>query len=208
MKKKVLFVMESLRIGGAEKSLITILSLIDKKKYDISLYLFHQSGEFMNQIPSEVNVINLSKVDKLKKNFKTDWFTYLTKGKLKRSFYSFKWLVGCFISRYIKHEEEYIGWKNKTHLYSDIPDEYDVAIGFLEKYTTYYVVDHVKAKKKIAFMHTDYDSIPHDEKLDSEYYKCLDYLAVVSEHTGETMLKHFPFLNGKIQLWLKRKLLK
>ena len=35
MKKRLLFIEESLDIGGAEKSLITLLSLIDYNKYDI-----------------------------------------------------------------------------------------------------------------------------------------------------------------------------
>ncbi len=195
--KKILFVMESLRIGGAEKSLVTILSLLDKNKYDISLYLFRQEGVFMNQIPKGITVIPISHEDLLQKNFKTDWITYLLKGKFKRSFYSLKWLVNCFISKYIKHKEEYIGWEISSHLYSDIPGAYDVAIGFMEKKSTYFVVDHVKAKKKIAFMHTDYDAIPHDIKLDEKYYKKLDYLVAVSEHTKDTMLQ-IVGLNGHL----------
>lgn len=200
MKKKVLFVMESLGIGGAEKSLVTILSSLDQSKYDISLYLFRASGAFMHQIPEGINIIPISKVDALQKNLKTDWFTYLIHGYIRRSIYSLKWLISCCFSRYIKREKEYIGWENSVHLYSDIPNEYDIAIGFLEKKTTYFVVDHVKAKKKIAFMHTDYDTIPHNRKLDEKYFKQLDYLAVVSEHTRETMLKYFPFMERKIRV--------
>lgn len=200
MKKRIIFVMESLRIGGAEKSLVTILSLLDKDKYDIDLYLFRPSGEFLAQVPKEVKILLPQSEDKIKKDFKTDWIRYFLRGKFKRSFYSLKWLVNCCYSKYIKHEEEYLGWNIDTHLYSDIPGEYDVAIGFLEKKTTYFVVDHVKAKKKMAFMHTDYDAIPHDKELDNIYYNQLDYLAVVSEHTKETMLKHFPSMNNKVKI--------
>lgn len=200
MKKKVLFVMESLGIGGAEKSLITILSLLDKEKYDIYLYLFKPDGAFLNQVPSWINTINISNDDKLKKDFKTDWLKYLKKCKFKRSFYSLCWLLGCFISKYIRKENEYIGWKLQKHLYSDIQGKFDVAIGFLEKSTTYFIVDHVTALRKIAFMHTDYDAIPHDEIIDREYYKRIDYLAVVSEHTKETMIKHFPFMEDKVKV--------
>lgn len=200
MKKKILFVMESLRIGGAEKSLVTILSLLDKGKYDIELYLFRQEGEFLEQVPEGVKLLPISDIDAMQKNFKTDWITYLKSGKIKRSFYSFKWLLGCCISKYVGHREEYIGWNNSTHLYSDIPGEYDVAIGFLEKKASYFIVDHVNAKKKIVFMHTDYDAIPHDKALDEYCYRQVDYLAVVSKHTKETMIKNFPFLEDKIKV--------
>lgn len=198
MKKNILFVMESLGIGGAEKSLATLLSLLDKDKYDVSLYLFKQEGEFMNQIPDWINILPVSEDDKLNQNFKTAWITYLKKGKIKRSYFSLKWLIKCIFSKYIKHKREYIGWRDQKHLYTNIDNKYDVAIGFLEKKTTYFVVDHVKANKKIAFMHTDYDAIPHDKKLDNTYLPLLDYLAVVSEHTKDTMLKHFPFMKNKV----------
>lgn len=200
MKQKVLFVMESLGIGGAEKSLVTFLSMLDREKYDLYLYLFHQSGPFLEQVPEDVTLIPVAEIDAMQKNFKTDWLIYLLHLELKRSYYSLKWLLKCAISRYIKRKQEYIGWEECTKLHSDIPGQFDVAVGFLEKKTTYFVIDHVKAKKKIAFMHTDYDAIPHDEHLDREYYQKLDYLAVVSEHTGETMQCHFPYMEGKIKV--------
>ena len=46
LKPKILFVLDSLRIGGAEKSLITLLSLLDYSKYDVDLQLFAFDGAF------------------------------------------------------------------------------------------------------------------------------------------------------------------
>ena len=57
MKEKILFVIPSLRSGGAEKSLITLLSLIDYEKYDVDLLCFRRDGLFFDKIPQEVNVI-------------------------------------------------------------------------------------------------------------------------------------------------------
>ena len=39
MKKKLLFVIDSLTIGGAEKSLVSLLNLIDSSNYEIDLLL-------------------------------------------------------------------------------------------------------------------------------------------------------------------------
>ena len=58
MKKKVLFVMSSLRNGGAERSLINLLQLFDYNLYDVDLLLFQQEGMFLNQLPKEVNLIS------------------------------------------------------------------------------------------------------------------------------------------------------
>ena len=59
MKKKLLFVMESLGIGGAEKSLVTLLSQLDYSKYEVDLFLFQIKGEFLYLIPPEVNLLKV-----------------------------------------------------------------------------------------------------------------------------------------------------
>lgn len=193
--------MESLRIGGAEKSLLTILSLLDRNKYDIDLFLFHHEGEFLEQLSEYVNLLDEdNKAMYFQKNFKSAWFKYLKDGDFKRFWHSFLWLIKCFLCKYIYRGQEYYGWKHQRNIYSKIDSNYDVAIGFLEKKSTYFTVDQVNAVKKYAFMHTDYDAIPHDEKLDGYYYKKMDGLAVVSEHTAETMLKHFSFLKDRIYI--------
>ena len=51
MKKKILFVINSLLVGGAEKSLISLLHEIDFKKYEVDLFLFYHVGKFLNKIP-------------------------------------------------------------------------------------------------------------------------------------------------------------
>lgn len=201
MKKKIIFIMESLGIGGAEKSLVTILSLLDKDMFDVSLYLFCPEGPFFKQIPSWINKLYPSEKDSMQiKKPKTAWFYYLLHLDFKRFFYSLSWLFECAIKKYIKKDIEYIGWNKLKEIYSKIDEDYDIAIGFLEKKSTYFVVDKVKAKKRIAFMHTDYDSIPHEKKMDDYYYKQIDYLVAVSDHTAETMLRNFPFFNGKIKV--------
>ena len=57
MKKQILFVIPSMRSGGAEKSLLTVLTLFDYKKYDVDLLCFRHDGLFFDKIPKEVNVI-------------------------------------------------------------------------------------------------------------------------------------------------------
>ena len=51
--KNILFVMPSLGSGGAEKSLVNLLNLIDYEKYAVDLLLFKREGLFLSQIPKE-----------------------------------------------------------------------------------------------------------------------------------------------------------
>ena len=73
--------------GGVEKELITILKRFDRDRFDISLLLLYDSGDnITSQLPSYVNVIDLS-VDK--DYYFADLATYVKKrikyGKLKKA---------------------------------------------------------------------------------------------------------------------------
>ena len=43
-KRNVLFVMSSLRNGGAERSLVNLLQLLDYDRYNVDLLLFQNEG--------------------------------------------------------------------------------------------------------------------------------------------------------------------
>ena len=57
MKKQLLFIIPSLNSGGAEKSLISLLSLFDYDKYDVDLLLFRREGLFLEKVPNEVRLV-------------------------------------------------------------------------------------------------------------------------------------------------------
>ena len=58
MKKKILFVLATLNRGGAEKSLISLLKMLDYDKYDVDLLLFDRGYDLEKEIPNNVNVIS------------------------------------------------------------------------------------------------------------------------------------------------------
>jgi glycosyltransferase involved in cell wall biosynthesis len=53
-KRKLLFAANDLVMGGIEKALITILSAIDYKKYEVTLLLQSKSGILVDKVPKEV----------------------------------------------------------------------------------------------------------------------------------------------------------
>ena len=56
--KKILFVINSLTIGGSEKSLASLLSNIDYSMYDVDLLMFKKGEDFDKYIHKEVNVLD------------------------------------------------------------------------------------------------------------------------------------------------------
>ena len=57
MKKDILFVMNDLGCGGAEKALVSLLQTLDYSKFNVDLYLFKKTGLFLKQVPQQVNIL-------------------------------------------------------------------------------------------------------------------------------------------------------
>ena len=91
-KRNVLFVMSSLRNGGAERSLVNLLQLLDYDRYNVDLLLFQNEGMFLKQVPKSVNIIsNCNKLYALYDNNKAE--------ALKHPYLSAVHMIGTFISR-------------------------------------------------------------------------------------------------------------
>lgn len=190
-KKKILFVMEHLGIGGAEKSLVTLLSLLDYEKVDVDLFLFRREGEFLSFVPRQVNILPELKEYGLYKDEHIDTLKSLILNKKLKSAFKYGVYLVQLIYNYRIKRQEHIGWKNTRDIYPDIDKKYDVAIGFLEKKTIYYTVDKVIADKKIGYIHNDYEKIPHDKEEDAKYFNKLNAIVTVSEHCAEVLKNNF-----------------
>ncbi|HAT4143108.1 TPA: glycosyltransferase [Clostridium perfringens] len=198
MKKKVLFVMESLSIGGAEKSLITLLSNLDYSKYDVDLFLFYQKGEFLELLPKEVNLIEVPDTFKIFiKNPKESVNELIKKKKFKLLMFKGLETISLVINKFIL-KKEYIGWNYIAKSINTIPKNYDVAIGFLEKKSIYFTVDKINAKKKIGWIHTDYKKIEFNFKLDNKYLNKLDKIVAVSESCKKSLINTFQNIKDRI----------
>lgn len=56
MKKKVLFSIQNLNGGGAEKNLVDVINGIDKTKYDVTLLLFYNQGVYIEDINNDIKI--------------------------------------------------------------------------------------------------------------------------------------------------------
>ena len=76
--------------------------------------------------------------------------------------------------------------------------EYDLAISFLTPH--YFVARKVTAKKKIAWIHTDYTRIQLNVASETAMWDAYDYIASISDAVTEGFLQVFPGLKEKIVL--------
>ena len=147
MKQKLLFVIESLNCAGAEKSLTTLLNLIDYSKYEVDLQLFSIAGEFLELVPEEVNILP-----------KLDYFEYcnLPMSQCIKSVFSFTKLkmllsrihysIRIRIKKGNNADKAVMFWKCCEHSFDKLPKEYDVAIAYAQGTPTFYVADTPPAR--------------------------------------------------------------
>lgn len=185
-----------MNIGGSEKALISLLNEFDYSKYEVDLQLFKQEGLFLREIPEEVNLLD---VPKNYHYFDGSYRKVLNTLKPHLIFnrYRFKKAMQKAKS---PAEAEQLAWKFLSRAVDPLDKEYDVAVGYLEKKPIYFVVDKVRAKTKIGFIHNDYTNIKVNPELDKPYFEKLDYICSVSNHCVEILKSTFPVFAEKIKL--------
>lgn len=200
MKKKVLFIMNSLTCGGAEKALISLLETLDYSKYEVDLFLLKHEGIFLNKIPSEVNLLSEPQNYKyFEMPMGAAVLDCLRKGRLKVALARVR---AGFIYKSEKNSarSEQRAWKYVYQALPDINTKYDAAVGYLEKNPIYFCIDKVRATKKLGFIHSDYNKMGMDAKLDHGYFNKLDHIVTVSEECQLILRKIFPSYMQRIEV--------
>ena len=202
MKKSLLIVSHALELGGAERSLIGLLDALDPGIWDIDLFLLRHEGELMDAIPDYVNllpqipaytVLARPMKDTLREGHllltaarlagRVAARRYTKKHNLKDSVVSLEYSHKCTCPLMPKIQP------GKT---------YDLAISFLTPH--YFAVQKVNARKKIAWIHTDYSRVQVDVASETAMWGAYDHIASISETVTEGFLKTFPGLKEKIVL--------
>lgn len=198
---KILFVMPRFAPGGAEKSLLMLLnSLVKREEVEVDLLLFKKEGAFINMLPEGVNVLEQENSLKVAySNFSLRNFSSLRTVAVSfiRPFASF---FSSVFATNPNHKTQ-IRWKYfYRHIIRTFNKCYDVACGYLDGESVYYVVDKVKADKKIGWNQNDYVGLGFNDKYDRDYYDCLDNIVTISDKCDSILKDIFPEYENKMAL--------
>jgi len=192
--KSILFVIPTLRLGGAEKALVSLLKCLNKDLFNVDLFLFEGGGVLQKEIPEWVNIIEADEVTRamtlearfyLKKLFKDGYI----KAALSRLWMSVANKFGFNL----------FSWKNVSKYIPSVGKEYDVAIGFLEGAADFFVLDKVQSKSKIGWIHTDMSK--RDFMIQEiEYYNRFDHIITISEKCKNAVIDAMPGIENKISV--------
>ena len=196
--KNLLFVINTLGYGGAERAMLDLLDVLEPEKYEISLFVLTGQGELSHALPEYVHLLN--------QNYKD--VSVLTKEgrkRLMRSVLKAGIGKGLFLRRFSyllknirnmckkgKILPDKLCWRLLADGAPVINKEYDLAVAYLEGGATYYVAEHVKAKKKAAFVHIDYGKAGYTRELDLDCYSKFDHIFTVSDEVKEHFLEVYP----------------
>lgn len=198
MKKNVLFVIPGLGAGGAEKSLVNLLNKIDYEKYNVDLFMFSHSGIFTEFLPKEVNILPPPKdYINFSLSFKNSLLALAKNKKFNLIGNKLMFTLINYKQKGYRNLDQY-NWQYLSKCFGNLDNNYDVAIGFLEKTSIYFCVDNVIAKKKIGFIHNDYDKLGMNPKIDISYFEKLDNIVTVSEECLSILQKRFPTQKHKM----------
>lgn len=197
MKKKVLIIGPGMEIGGVERSLLGLLDAINYDKYEVDLFLFSHTGEFMPFINKNVHLLSENKM-----------FSYISWPIIKLV-KSGKFLIAS-IRLFSKMYGDLRAIIKKTATINTIlcnkivtlivpknAKHYDFALGFFGPH--YYLGHKIDADLKIGWIHTDcsHPAEFSDSKDISSAWHNIDYVACVSENVKNSFDKIYPSLKDK-----------
>ena len=205
--KKLLFVINTLGYGGAERALLNLLGALDPEQYQISLFVLTGQGELIHELPAYVGILNADYNDcsVLTKAGRTHLLRCVLRagiGKgllVKRARYLLKNLYRMCREKRIQADK--LCWRILAEGAPELNETYDLAVAYLEGGATYYVADRVRAKKKAAFVHIDYVQAGYGKALDLDCYQRMDHIFTVSNEVKEHFLEVYPSYENKVSVF-------
>lgn len=189
MKKQILFVIDSLDCGGAEKSLVSLLQVIDPSRYDIDLLILDhkrekRKGLFEKYVPESTNVLDFHLFGKSLFELIRKFFHYLRLSPQLRLIHS-------------RHGTE-VYWRSAHFDYKRLEKHYDVAIAYQQGIPTFYVATKVNADKKIAWINANLYNEGYDMDYCKPFYDKMDKVVAVSSGLVTILSERSPWIKDKL----------
>lgn len=207
MRKKILFVINTMGRAGAETAMLELLKALDSPEYDISLYVIMGQGEMIGKLPPYVRLRNLrfNAHSVLSRQGKRGMMATVCRaffrngGQIKK----IRGIAGNFASmgRQGKFQADKLLWRMLSDGSLRLEEQFDLAVAWLEGASAYYVAEHVKAARKCAFIHIDYESAGYTREMDRNCWDSFEKIFMVSREVKEHFLAVYPEYADKAEIF-------
>lgn len=185
-KIKLLICFIQAHIGGAMTSLVNFLNALDTERYDADV-MFYEKDEGRYGIKPEINILPQGKRHK-------NGSLPNVLAKLCSPRYIAAALYGAYCKK-IKHNRRMavqVMSKQGCRYSTALQKEYDVAVAYEFDWCLNYVMNRVKARKKIAWHHLEYENSGLCYRIDKRAFDKADALVFVSEECRAAYAKLHP----------------
>lgn len=184
--RSILFINGHLNAGGVERSLVDVLQHIDYTRYKVDLLLLQGTGDYADEIPSEVNIHAYDT---------SDAYGPLVSTVIKNIFHG-RWFHALY--RIIT---QFLGLKFLPWVIPSLRREYDTAIAYRSGICTDLLVEAVKSSNKISWWHHGEMNLGAEEqcRLYSEYKK-IQHIIAVSDCSAALLRQYFPEVKDKVRV--------
>lgn len=166
MKKKILIRIGSLRHGGAEKMVVSLLNQLSPEKYEVDLLINIRFGKYLDFVPSWVNLIWLNKGEIIETN---RWYEIPIK--------AYRVLYQAFYNRNLK-----LLYKTKLR-----NKQYDVEIAAIQGAAEWILNSPNQSSKKILWIHNDLSNFPEYTEEKIQRFFEFDRIMVISDKIQQWM---------------------
>ncbi len=171
---RAIFVIDSLSCGGAERSLLSLLPLIDYQRYAIDVMIVQRGEVFEQYLPKEVRLVPVSRRGKGVVFLCQLYFSLLL--RIRR-------ILG------VRRHGAETQWTAMRASFAAPATHYDVAIAYQQGFPTYYVATKVHAAKRYAWINVDMHKAGYRERFNRKYYDAMDACVAVSDGLRELLLQ-------------------
>jgi glycosyltransferase involved in cell wall biosynthesis len=201
-RKKLLFMLANMNIGGTEKAFLNMIGEVSKEKYEITLLLLEKYGGLLEFIPDWVSVEYVSDYIKFKDIINKPPKQNIINLVRERNYLEVLiYMIIYFITKF--QGERSMLYKYITKSMPILEKSYDVAVAYAGPldFISYFVCYKVNAKKKIQWVHFDITKIGFNNKFAKKTYKYFTRIFVVSSEAREKLVKSLPHLKDRTEVF-------
>ena len=191
--KKILIATYGLYSGGVETSLLSLLNTI-KDKYEITLLLLKKEGIHLNDVPTNIKIIELP--------FKKDYYNIFknvndVSGLLSKMLLFYFKLKNKVFTLFKKRKNANSYFLKYT---KSIDENFDIAIDYhgYGYFGTGYIAEIINAERKYTWIHSSNLEWVNDT---IQFFEKFNIIFAVSNYAKEEFLKKFPEYTNKLDVF-------
>lgn len=206
-KKRLLLVVNTLGRAGAENLLLQVLRNVHDASYEVFLYAVIGQGELFGQLPDYVNVLNPhpSTMSVLSGRGRRRMIGSVLKAFVKNGGlfhkvgYAARTLAVMCKERRLQLDK--LLWRVMAEGALRFPIGFDMAVAWMEGGAAYYVADYVKADKKAALIHVDYESAGYTRAMDQNCWEAFSAIFTVSGEVKRNFEAIYPEYASRLRVF-------